>query len=45
MNVVLEGVGFSGGVFGTMVALGDMYGDCRAETNAEDGGEMRDGEL
>lgn len=27
------------------MALGDMYGDCRAETNAEDGGDMRDGEL
>lgn len=22
-----------------------MYGDCRAETNADDGGEMSDGEL
>lgn len=26
-------------------ALGEMYGDCRAETNADEGGETRDGEL
>lgn len=36
------GGGFSCG-FGVM-ALGEMYGDCKAETNAEDGGETR-GEL
>nr|GMD57920.1 hypothetical protein Iba_chr11fCG0580 [Ipomoea batatas] len=31
-----EGAGFSG-----KVALGEMYGDCNAETNAEDGGDGR----
>nr|GMD51259.1 hypothetical protein PanWU01x14_245710 [Ipomoea batatas] len=31
-----EGAGFSG-----RVALGEMYGDCNAETNAEDGGDGR----
>lgn len=36
------GVGFSW-VLGVM-ALGEMYGDCKAETNADDGGETR-GEL
>lgn len=38
-------VEFSGGVGFGVIALGDMYGDCRAETNAEDGGETREGEL
>lgn len=27
-----------------MVALGDIYGDCKAETNADEGGETRAGE-
>lgn len=35
----VAGVGVSWG-FGVM-ALGEMYGDCKAETNAEDGGDTR----
>ena len=27
------------------MALGDIYGDCKAETNADDGGETKEGEL
>lgn len=46
VTVVLDGVVvFSLGWFGIILALGDMYGDCKAETNAEDGGDMREGEL
>lgn len=42
------GVGFSGGAgfswgFG-VIALGDMYGDCKAETKADEGGDTS-GEL
>lgn len=36
-------VGFRLGL-ASKLALGEMYGDCKAEINAEDGGEMR-GEL
>ena len=27
------------------MALGDIYGDCKAETNADDGGDTKEGEL
>lgn len=36
------GVGFSWAL--GVMALGEMYGDCKAETNADDGGDTR-GEL
>lgn len=28
----------------TTMALGDIYGDCKAETNADEGGDTREGE-
>lgn len=27
------------------MALGEIYGDCKAETNADEGGDTKDGEL
>lgn len=27
-----------------LVALGDIYGDCNAETNADEGGDTREGD-
>lgn len=43
------GAGSSGGVELFVVvgakALGDMYGDCKAETNADEGGDTSEGEL
>lgn len=43
------GAGSSGGaglfVVVGIKALGDMYGDCRADTNADEGGDTREGEL
>lgn len=39
MVVVATIVGGCGGGVFVIVALGDIYGDCNAETNADEGGE------